>query len=172
MSKQLAVRVSEQQVAALDEAVASGRYASRAEALRAALEVVLAEDPGAVAPEADAAAEADAVAPEPRAAGEAGAAGALHAEVVLAEPGWAAGPRRALVRAGEPPAAAAARKAAPALLGTAAGALASALLRAATARRGVTGGVRPLPIGRDRGVLDVVVVQRLDNALGVAIRRR
>jgi Arc/MetJ-type ribon-helix-helix transcriptional regulator len=44
MTIQVPVRLTEEDVAALDAVVSSGRYASRSEALRAGLERVLAEE--------------------------------------------------------------------------------------------------------------------------------
>jgi Arc/MetJ-type ribon-helix-helix transcriptional regulator len=90
---QVAVRLDEEEVAAIDRLVAEGRYASRAAAIRAALARQRRDEQDQAIAAAYARGYGLAAAAEPSAAGEAEAiAAASIAEFYRDEPPWVEGP--------------------------------------------------------------------------------
>jgi len=166
MPKQLNVRVSDLQFSALDDAVASGRFPSRAAALRRALELLLSDQPEA-APATDEAAPEEATEGESASAAESAESEAVHAPAtVAAHPAlveqrvWTWAQERRLPVAVERPALALARRAAVPVLSGATGALLATVVRGAAARRGqARRSVRPSGDGA-RGALQLFVVTR------------
>ncbi len=191
MQRQLNVRISDVQVEALDEAVASGRFPSRAAALRTALDLLLGHEPQAPVEPGVPAAEA---LPDERAGaaggGEAGegeaqgagesagvARGGEPAEVVrVVPPGARWLPERFLPTPAEHPALVLARRAAVPLISSVAGALLATLVRSGGTRRGVERSPRrradaEAAAAAARGTLDLLIVRGRDQAIGVGIRR-
>lgn len=167
MPKQLNVRISDLQFSALDDAVASGRFPSRAAALRSAIELLLTDEPAAEAEPADVASGSEAavvaalaeVAEVAEAEGEVPAAVAAHPALVEQRV-WTWAQERHLPAPLERPALALARRAAIPVLSGAAGALLATVVRGAAARREqVRSATRGTGDGL-RGTLHLFVVSR------------
>lgn len=170
MPKQLNVRISDLQFSALDDAVASGRFPSRAAALRSAIELLLTDEPAAEAEPADAASGSGSEAAVVAALAEVAEVAEAEGEVplaVAAHPAlveqrvWTWAQERHLPAAPlERPALALARRAVIPVLSGAAGALLATVVRGGAVRRERDRGAVRAASDGPRGTLHLFVVNR------------